>query len=92
MKKVVSLLIAVIKHIILFVELREWSNRNFFQVVEAKGPLTSIYFIVMVFFGSFQLLNTILALINVSYSKELLKQSKAVSKIPTQFYQLNSDI
>lgn len=43
----------------------------YLKIVHSTGPLSTLFFIGTTFFGSFQLLNVILAVIDTSYHSEL---------------------
>ena len=47
-----------------------------FQVIEANGPLNIIFFAVVIFFGSFYLINLMLAVVSMSYEEEALQAGK----------------
>lgn len=45
--------------------------RNFvFQVISSSGPVSVVFFTVVVFFGSFYLINLMLAVVALSYEEE----------------------
>ncbi|CAG5133640.1 unnamed protein product, partial [Candidula unifasciata] len=46
------------------------------KVVRAKGPWSIIFFIIVVYFGSFFLMNLMLAVVSISYEEEALKAGK----------------
>ena len=43
---------------------------NYFQVIAAQGPLQVFFFAIVVFFGSFYLINLMLAVVAMSYESE----------------------
>lgn len=44
-----------------------------FKILTAEGPFQVIYFIAVIFFGSFYLVNLILAIVALSYNEQQLK-------------------
>ena len=47
-----------------------------FQVIRANGPWNVIFFGVVVFFGSFYLINLMLAVVSMSYEEEATNAGK----------------
>jgi hypothetical protein len=43
------------------------------KILTAEGPFQVIYFIVVIFFGSFYLINLILAIVALSYKEQQIK-------------------
>ncbi len=52
---------------------------NFFQIVATGGPMHVIFFTSVVFFGSFYLINLMLAVVAMSYEEEA-EANNAVSQ------------
>jgi hypothetical protein len=52
-------------------------NGNFSKILTAEGPFQVIYFIGVIFLGSFYLINLILAIVAMSYSEQQLKAKEA---------------
>jgi hypothetical protein len=49
------------------------------KVLTAEGPFQVIYFIGVIFFGSFYLINLILAIVALSYREQQLKAIEAAA-------------
>jgi hypothetical protein len=47
-----------------------------FQIIRASGPWNILFFIMVVFFGSFYLVNLMLAVVTMSYEEEALNAGK----------------
>ena len=52
---------------------------SFFQIVATGGPIHVIFFTIVVFFGSFYLINLMLAVVAMSYEEEA-EANSAVSE------------
>ena len=46
----------------------------YFQIIRAEGPWSVLFFLMSVFLGPFYLLNLLLAVVTLAYSKEHEKQ------------------
>ena len=58
-----------------------------FQIVATGGPMSVIFFTIVVFFGSFYLINLMLAVVAMSYEEEAEANEKVMPKILSSHFQ-----
>jgi len=59
------------------------------QVLSACGPISVTFFTVVVFFGSFYLLNLMLAVVALSYEEEAEITNEVGARLRTSFLRIN---
>ena len=56
-----------------------YDNIFYYQIASAMGPWYVLYFMIVIFFGSFYLINLVLAVVAVSYQQETAQNADLVS-------------